>query len=119
MNATTESVMNHHLKAFAENDVSEIMEDYTEDAELWTPEGKVVGLAAITAFFTEAFKLVPSGQTQFNLSQSIITGDTVFIVWNADSPVASIPLGTDTFIFREGKIVLQTLAAIINLKQSS
>lgn len=119
MNTITESVMNHHLKAFTENDLSEIMKDYTEGSELWTPEGKVIGVAAITAFFTEAFKLFPSGQTQFNLSQSIITNETGFIVWNADSPVAHVPLGTDTFVFEKEKIVLQTLAAVINLKQSS
>lgn len=47
MNATTESVMNLHLKAFAENDVSELLKDYKEESEPWTPEGKVIGLAAI------------------------------------------------------------------------
>lgn len=117
MNATPEAVMSHHLKAFAENDLAEIMKDYTDESELWSPQGRVAGLAAIEEFFAQAFGLVPAGQTTFNLTQQIMNDDTVFIAWNTDSPVATVPLETDTFLFKDGKIALQTVAALINPKQ--
>ena len=35
------------------------------------------------------------------------------LVWSAASPTVSVPLGTDTFVVRDGKIVFQTFAGQI------
>ena len=39
-----------------------------------------------------------------------------YTIWTAESPFYSIPYGTDTFIVRNGKIVQQTFAGILNQK---
>lgn len=109
----TQQVLQHHLTAFSENNIEEIIKDYTERSFLCTPDGKLGGLAQIRSFFIEVFKLFPAGQTKLDLKQLIIDDDMAYITWSSNSPVAEVPLGTDTFEIRDGRIIWQTLAAHI------
>jgi hypothetical protein len=46
MNDTiTKDVLMHHLTAFGNNDLSEIMKDYTNESEVHTPVGPLKGWA--------------------------------------------------------------------------
>ncbi len=45
-----------------------------------------------------------------------IEGDVAYIVWHATCASANVPLATDTWIVRDGKIATQTLAAWIDPK---
>ncbi len=108
--ATAETTLQHHLEAFGNNDIDEIMKDYTEKSEIWTPEGAIVGLDAISAFMSYAFTLFPKNSTRLDLKQMIVKGNKAYIAWSADSAVITVPLGSDTFEIKEGKIVLQTAA---------
>ncbi|HYJ37258.1 MAG TPA: nuclear transport factor 2 family protein [Chitinophagaceae bacterium] len=110
---TTEEVMDHHLQALLNNDVNEVMKDYTDESEIWTSEGIIHGLDDIASFFSYIFTVLPRGGTQLGLKQKIVKDNRSFIVWNAHSPVISIPTGADTFIIEDGKIVLQTVATHI------
>lgn len=112
----TQQVLQHHLAAFSENNIEEIIKDYNEESFLCTPDGKLSGLAQIRAFFTEVFKLFPAGETKLAVSQLIINDYLAYIAWKSNSPAAEVPLGTDTFEIRNGKILWQTLAAHIILK---
>ncbi len=112
----TGEILNHHVSAFMETDVNEIMKDFTEASELLTPEGALKGLNAIRSFFEEIFKVVPKGAT-LEMKQSIIRNNIAYIVWAAESPFVSIPLGTDTFIIKNDKIMYQIMAAHIIPKQ--
>ena len=47
---STEDTLGHHLQAFSEG-VDAIMEDYTPDSVLFTPDGLLKGLDSIRAFF--------------------------------------------------------------------
>jgi hypothetical protein len=38
----------------------------------------------------------------------IIHGELVFIVWQATTPTLNVPLGSDTFAVKDGKIHRQT-----------
>jgi hypothetical protein len=53
METSTSDVLNHHLSAFGEGNVEEILKDYTEDSIILHPDGVVKGLQQIEAFFTE------------------------------------------------------------------
>ena len=112
----TEEILNHHLSAFVEAEVEEIMKDYTERSELLTPQGPVSGLNAIRFWFEEIFKAVPKG-SPLDLKQTIIRDNVAYIAWSAESPFVSIPLGADTFIMENDKILYQNLAAYIIPKQ--
>ena len=112
----TQQILQHHLTAFSENNIEEIIKDYTEESFLYTPDGKLTGLAQIRSFFMEVFKLFPSGKTKLDIRQLITENDKAYIVWNSDSPAAEISLGTDSFEIQGSKIKWQTLAAHIILK---
>ena len=111
----TQEVLNHHLSAFADADVDEILKDYDEDSELLTPDGAFKGLNAIRSFFDESFKIFPKGSA-LELKQYIVRDEIIYVTWSGESSFVSIPMGTDTFIFQEDKIRVQTVAAQIVFK---
>jgi predicted dinucleotide-utilizing enzyme len=110
---TTETVLQHHLEAFSNNDLTELMKDYTEHSEVWTPQGAMVGLDAINSFYTYVFTLLPKQSTRLEIQQKILKEDKAYIVWNAESAIISIPIGTDSFYIKDEKILWQSLAAHI------
>jgi hypothetical protein len=109
---TTEEVFDHHFRALLNNDIDEIMKGYTDESEIWTTEGTIRGIDAISSFFTYVFTVLPKG-TQFGVKQKIVSDGRAFIVWNAVNSMISIPTGADTFLIEDGKILLQTLATHI------
>ena len=108
----TQEILNHHLSAFMDADIDEILKDFTEESELLTPDGALKGLSAIRSFLEEVFKMVPKGST-FEPKQMIVRDNLAYITWSGESTFVSIPLGTDSFIMENGKILYQTLAAHI------
>jgi len=112
----TEEILNHHVSAFVETDLDEIMRDYTTNSELLTLQGPVKGLGGIRSFFEEIFKIAPKGST-FDLKQMLIRDNMAYIVWAGESSFVSIPFGADTFIMENDKILFQCLGAHIVPKQ--
>ena len=112
----TEEILNHHLSAFIETDVDEIMKGYFENSELLTPQGPISGLDAIRSFFEEIFKIIPKGSA-LDLKQMIIRDNIAYIVWSAESSFVSIPFGADAFVMANDKILYQILGAHIIPKQ--
>jgi hypothetical protein len=45
----------------------EIMKDYLQESEVWTPDGSLVGLEAISSFYSYVFTLLPKGGTEFEM----------------------------------------------------
>jgi predicted SnoaL-like aldol condensation-catalyzing enzyme len=109
MNTTVEQTLMHHLIAFGDNNLDEILKDYTEQSVIMTPNGTVKGLTEIRKFFTAFFKAIPSG-SHFEMKQKTIEGNVAYITWASKSNVADIPMGTDTFVFDEDKIQYHTVA---------
>jgi ketosteroid isomerase-like protein len=108
----TSQVLNHHLSAFGNNDLPEILKDYTEESELLTPAGPLKGLTAIRSFFADYFRIIPTGSS-FEMKRLTVTSNAAYLVWASASPVADIPLGTDSFFLEGNKIRLHTVAAHI------
>ena len=108
----TQEVIDHHLSAFLDADLNEIMKDFTEDSELLTPDGALKGLNSISSFFGEAFKIMPKGST-LEMKQMIVKDGIAYLAWTGDSFFVNVPLGTDSFIIRNNKILYQTLVAHI------
>ena len=105
----TEVTVNHHLESVGTKNLDAIMQDYSEDSILVTPDVSIEGLDGIRGFF-EAFLpgLTPEIMANFAVDRAAIHGEWAYIVWNAGD---SIPLGTDTFMVQNGKIKFQTFAA--------
>jgi ketosteroid isomerase-like protein len=105
----TEAVVRQHLQAFVEQQgVDAILNDYADDACFLSEGRAYCGKPAIGTFF-EGFinALPPRAIEQFTLRSLRVQGDMAYITWSAG---AELPLGTDTFLVRNGRIVSQTFA---------
>ncbi|MFD3408840.1 nuclear transport factor 2 family protein [Aquirufa sp. HETE-83D] len=108
--ATTLAVFQHHSKALGENNLDEIMADYTEESVVITPDGTFSGLAEIRKAFVELVKAFPTKGSTFNVIKTAVKNDLFYIVWSAKTPVVEFNYATDTFIIQGGKILRQTFA---------
>ncbi|RZM22342.1 MAG: nuclear transport factor 2 family protein [Pedobacter sp.] len=109
MNPHIDSVLTHHLTAFGDNSLDEILKDYQEKSEIYTPSGTRKGLTAIREFFKEFFDAIPAGSS-FQMLEKQVKGNLAYIVWSSESDKFQIPVGTDTFLFEDDKIVQHTVA---------
>ena len=105
----TETILDNHLKSVAAGDLDAVLSDYAPDAVLYTPEGAVRGLEELRRFFRRFLATLPGGFVEnFEMLRRHVEGEVAYIAWRSAGTVA---LGTDTFIVRDGKIVVQTVAA--------
>jgi len=103
----TEAMMEHHSEALAaevmdEAALDELLSDYHEDAVFISNLGGIVrGHDAIRTIFSSA-----GAMPGFERTSRHVEGDTGYVTWKADG----IPFGADTFVMRDGKIAVQTVA---------
>ena len=113
---TTQAVLDRHAAAFGTGSVQTILADYAPDAVMLTPDGLFRGHAQIGPVLQRVLDEVFSTCTDFKMLQKIVEGEVAYIVWSAQAAKVNVPLGTDTFIIRGGKIVVQTFAAKVEPK---
>lgn len=106
--STTQAVLDHHLQSLGAGDVPAVIQDYTDDSVLLTPNGPVKGLKALDDFFRGFLSAMPEFMGGLRMLRQDVVGEVAYIVW--ESPKYT-PLGTDTFVIRNGKIATQTFAA--------
>ena len=104
----TKDVVEHHWKAFQENNLEEVMADYTERSILITPDSIYRGLEAIRGNFILAFKAFPREQNPLKLNKTVVERDVAYILWQANTSAFDLLFATDTFIIQDGKIISQT-----------
>ena len=105
-----EETLFHHVEAFAKGDLDAHMSDYCEDAVLITPDGILRGSGEIETFFEEFLASFPPGST-FEASQRIVERTMAYIVWSGRSEHLDTPFATETFMVRDGKILMQTFTS--------
>jgi ketosteroid isomerase-like protein len=107
----TKAVFNHHLEAFMAGDADECLRDYTDESVLISAEGVVKGREALHAAFSHFFSdMFKPGTYDMTTDALHIEGDVVFIAFHASCASVDVPMGSDTFVIRDGKIVAQTFA---------
>jgi hypothetical protein len=104
----SKNVVMNHLNSFLNNDLNAVVSDYTDESVLITQEGTYRGIEAIKSFFVGLIVHFPKKQSKFDLDKLVINEELIFIVWHARTPSLNVPMGSDTFIIRNGKIVQQT-----------
>jgi hypothetical protein len=107
--SVTENIVGNHLQAFLEQrGVNAIVADYDDDARFYSESRIYQGKQEIGGFFTDFLAALPEGALdRFSLRSRWIDGKVGYITWSVGS---DIPLGTDTFVVDNGKIVSQTFA---------
>lgn len=110
--AITQEVLDHHWETFVNNDLEGVMEDYTEESILITPDTTYRGLDAIRDNFIRAFEAFPTENSTLTLNKSVAEKDIGYILWEASTENFELRYATDTFVIRDGKIIRQTYAGV-------
>ncbi len=107
--SATENVVRNHLQAFVEQKgIAAILDDYDEGARFYSEARIYDGKQEIRDFFVNFIGSLPHGAIErFSLRSLRVDGSLAYITWSAGG---EIPLGTDTFVVENGKIVSQTFA---------
>ncbi|HEX2971558.1 MAG TPA: nuclear transport factor 2 family protein, partial [Tepidisphaeraceae bacterium] len=105
------AVLESHLQAFDSGNVDTVLADYAADAVLLMPEGTFRGHKQIRPVLQRLVDDVFSTCFDFTTIRQVVEGDVAYIVWSAESQKFSVPLATDTYLVRSGKIVAQTFTA--------
>jgi ketosteroid isomerase-like protein len=114
--ASPKDVLDHHLKCFAEGDLTGILCDYAPGAVLFTPDGPLKGADAMRPLFQAIFAEFGKPGAAFKMKQQSVDGDYAYILWTAETADNVYEVGTDTFVVRDGKIVAQSFAGKITPK---
>ena len=106
---STEAVLQNHLRA-ATVGVDAVMQDYTDHSVLITHDATFRGLTEIRGFFTALFSALPGGFfDELKMIRQEIVGEVAYILWERKPQIAR---ATDTFVVRNGKILVQTFAVM-------
>lgn len=109
----TIAVVDQRLEAIKAKDIDAMVIAYTEDSVIFTPDGPINGTDNIRKLF-DAFFAGPFAEvSSFEVVQKDCAGELGYLIWRADTAFAEIPTATDTFIIRDSKIAIQTVAAHI------
>ena len=114
--ASTKDVLDHHLKCFGDGDLKGILSDYSPNAVLFTPDGPLKGVDAISPLFQAISAEFGKPGAVFKMKQQSVDGDYAYILWTAETADNVYEVGTDTFVVRDGKIVAQSFAGKITPK---
>src|SRR3954451_17501277 len=107
--SVTETVVRNHLEAFLEQKgIAAIVDDYDEDARFYSEAKIYQGKQEIRDFFVDFIGSLPAGSIDhFSLRSQRVDGNIAYITWSVGP---DIPMGTDTFVVHNGRIVSQTFA---------
>ena len=113
----SESILDHHLNAFGARDVDALLEDYTENSIIIIPNSIIKGLENIRELFINLTQNILPDGSEFELVEKVVEGNIAYLIWNAESDGYKIPFASDTFLFEDGKIIVQTIAFILDEKK--
>ena len=110
----SKEVVMRHLNSFLDNNLEAVMSDYTNESVLITQGATYTGLEEIRVFFVGLSMHFPQQKSNLVLDKVVANDDLVYIVWHAKTPSLQVPIGSDTFIIKDGKIYRQTFAGQLN-----
>ncbi len=105
---STKEIIDHHLKAFADQDLKGVLSDYAPSAVFFTPQGPLRGLDAIRPLFQTMIAEFAKPGAKFNIKHQSVEGPYGYIFWTGETAENMYELGTDTFVVQDGKIVAQS-----------
>jgi hypothetical protein len=103
---TPEEVFAHHGQSLGAESLEDIVADYSPDALLIVQCKVYRGLDGVRKVFTQLLKDVP--QAKWELT-TVFADDVLYLEWQARSVGGHVDDGIDTFVFKDGKIVVQTV----------
>lgn len=111
---STEAILEHHLTAFAEQDLSGIVADYTDESVVVTNTGPFRGFDEIEGLFENFVSEFSQEGATIDVEQETVEGEFADIVWRGESPNTVYAFATDTFSIPEDKLSFQTFAGKVS-----
>jgi len=102
-----QEVFDRHAQALGAEDLDEIVADYSDDAIFITLAGVLRGKDGVRQAFTKLLGEIP--QATWELKTTIYEDDILFLEWDAEGGGNRIEDAVDTFVFRDGRIRVQTV----------
>jgi len=112
----TESVFEHHIEAFANQDLDEVMIDYTDDSVVVTNMGVFRGLDEIEGLFRNLFDEFSQEGTTIEVDDTIVEDDFGYLLWHGETPDNVYEFCTDTFYVPGETIEFQSFAGKVQPK---
>jgi hypothetical protein len=97
-------IVEHHLKASENANIDEVMSDYADNAILISDGEVIKGKPAIRQTFEQL--LLGPAPSPLMVTRSAYEDNLGFIVWTMGNGLE----GSDTFVFENDKIIIQTVA---------
>lgn len=109
MGGTTQAAVDRYLAAMAGGDLDAVLDCFTDDVVLVTPERTFRGRDAFAVEWGRMLRGVfaPGSYTRTNESL-VVEGDFAVLVWRADCLGTEITHGVSHFRVRDGRIDLMT-----------
>lgn len=114
--SSTKSVLDHHLTNVTEQDLTEIISDYTDQSIIVTNMGIFCGIDEIESLFEDFSSEFSKKGAKVSIKEEIVEGDFAYITWEGESPENIYEFATSTFYIPEDKILFQTSARKISSK---
>lgn len=115
--SSTESVLDHHLEAFGNQDLEATMADYTDESTVVTNMGTFRGLDEIEELFTGLFEEFDDPDTSITMEETLVEDEFAYIIWHAETPENVYEFATDTFHIPDDVISFQTFAGKITARE--
>ncbi|QEC70042.1 nuclear transport factor 2 family protein [Panacibacter ginsenosidivorans] len=109
-NDKSKELLQRHLGYFLDNNLKALITDYTNESVLIAHDTIYTGPEEIKGFFAKLMPHFPKQKSSFEIDETVINGDLVYIIWHGKTPSLDVPFATDTFIIKNDKIQQQTFA---------
>jgi uncharacterized protein (TIGR02246 family) len=107
----TKAVMQKHQQAMMSGDPDKLTADYAADAVMFSNQGMLRGTDAIREHYVRLPSMIPAdAMKDFKVVREDFDGDICYAIWTMGN---FIPMGTETFVCRNGKIVSHTMAVYL------
>lgn len=108
MTRSTREVLDDHLRRRAEGRVQEdLEEDYADDVVLLCEHAPLVGREAVRESARRLRLQLPEGNFQYLSTH--VEGEYAFLRWRAEGKDNVLENGADSFVIRDGRIVMQSI----------
>ena len=105
---SAEEVFEDHLRLAGSGDVEgDIAANFADDVVLLTGIGKLRGHDGVRKSRSVLNEDLPGGH--FEYLTKLVAGDYAFLEWRGDAERVRIEDGADSFVIRDGRIVMQSI----------
>jgi hypothetical protein len=101
-------VLDDHLRLRAEGDLeTDLARNYAPDVVVLCSYGALRGLDAMRRSATDLKEQLPNARFDYKLHE--VEGEYCYLLWSAESDTCRVPEGADSYVMRNGRIVMQSI----------